>query len=447
MEITNYVDALYSTSELHLQKLMGKAGKPALKHKTTLGVEISGVKKTKPSTRNLIAKIPVSEEVVDPDDEYGVSGIESRAARALRLTNVKHTSDIVVDKALIRKANLQHIFEVPTALDLADMSANIDALNLFDPAAPDQDSLAFREFETAIGKTLADTAGGKQAAAAANYAFTPAAQTLLSDPKIAAIFTDTAAVLSKYRAGTLPKILKCVPSSSVWEAALEITRPLEWSPQATVAITRLFISQLNEDEAYRFLKSILLPRVMLAMEKERKLNVHLFQALGKSTYKPRAFYRGIVFVLARRDASTNIVKAVSSILKRCSIPADIAAPAIFKLSQMEWNPAVAAFLGSLLDKAYSLPVGVVESVVQHYEKASLVSNTMQLPLVFHASLLIFVKRYAKAMAGEQQVRLLKVVKRCPHEGGISTEIIKVFKDSSAGFSSNGHTYGENDIII
>ena len=45
--------------------------------------------------------------------------------------------------------------------------------------------------------------------------------------------------------GKLPKALKMLPHLKNWENILWLTRPDEWSANATYACTRIFASNLN----------------------------------------------------------------------------------------------------------------------------------------------------------------------------------------------------------
>lgn len=63
-------------------------------------------------------------------------------------------------------------------------------------------------------------------------------------------------------------------------------------------MTSVYISNLKPAEAREFLEYILLPAVRENIRDNRgKLNVHLYEALKKSLYKPSAFFKGIVHPL------------------------------------------------------------------------------------------------------------------------------------------------------
>jgi essential nuclear protein 1 len=59
----------------------------------------------------------------------------------------------------------------------------------------------------------------------------------------------------------------------------------------------LFSTSLNARLVQRFYHLILLPRVRGDIAKHKKLNYHLYQALGKALFKPDAFFKGILLPL------------------------------------------------------------------------------------------------------------------------------------------------------
>ena len=105
-------------------------------------------------------------------------------------------------------------------------------------------------------------------------------------------------LLSRYKSGPLPKALKILPSLPHWAQLVALTQPTEWTPHAAEACTKIFVSNLKPDEVRVFLEGVLLDRVREDMRMNSgKLNVHLYDALKKSLYKPSAFFLGILFPL------------------------------------------------------------------------------------------------------------------------------------------------------
>ena len=78
-----------------------------------------------------------------------------------------------------------------------------------------------------------------------------------------------------------------------------LTSPQYWTPHATYEATRLFVSNLDSNQAQRFLYDILLDKVRDDIAENKKLNYHLYMAVKKSLYKPGAFFKGILFPLCQ----------------------------------------------------------------------------------------------------------------------------------------------------
>ena len=62
-------------------------------------------------------------------------------------------------------------------------------------------------------------------------------------------------LLSRYKSGKLPKAFKIIPSTQNWEMILMLTSPQNWTPHATYEATRLFVSNLDSNQAQRYTRS------------------------------------------------------------------------------------------------------------------------------------------------------------------------------------------------
>lgn len=478
-------------------------GKPSLHaasraQRPSLGLHIDGMKSRKLTAKTIVPRdirhAVSSDDDQDPYDTYDPTAQEQDEeeildAALLKALNLKVSStvgEIKINPKVLRSVIPKNTYS-SSAVDLKDMQNSLDMLTMFDQTT--STLISTEQFEAAIEKAVAKAtaqstsdhsfslrayneqeAQRSKADALDDESFNPyegyerrgetepsyakadcmsmAAKSILSDQTLADVLRHTGLLLSKYKSGTLPKILKNIPASSSWEPIVEVMNPLAWTPHAIQVVTKLFISQLPEDQAYLYDKNVLLEQVKESLRHNKKLPVHIFDALGKATYKPRAFYKGIVFPLANTDAHVVVVKAVASILKKSSIPVQISAPALLKLLEIPYNGAASAFIGSLIEKGYALPVTVIEELVKYYEQTANEYKSQQLPLVFHAGLLAFVRKYNTAMTGEQQLRLISAVKMSPHKGGISKEILRLFNESSVLFTRNmGTTFSPHQLII
>lgn len=257
------------------------------------------------------------------------------------------------------------------------------------------------------------------------------------DPKVVEVYTKLGVFLSRYRSSSLPKAFKIIPSLHNWARILAITKPENWSPHAMRAATRILVSNLKPDQCRVFLEGVLLPAVRDDIAEHGKLNMHYFEALLKSVYKPGAFFKGILFPLCEGGCTLKEASIVGSVLSRASVPILHSAAALLRLSRMEYSGPNSLFIRILLDKKYALPYKVVDGLVEHF---IILSNTYKgrrdrgqsekLPVLWHQSLLVFTQRYAADITPEQKDALLDVIRVNPHPQ-ISPEVRRELVSSVA----------------
>ncbi|KAF8583972.1 cell adhesion protein byn-1 [Ramaria rubella] len=250
------------------------------------------------------------------------------------------------------------------------------------------------------------------------------------NPKVVEVYTKVGIILSRYKSGALPKAFKMIPSLPQWARILALTNPTQWTPHATLAATRIFISNLKPEQARVFLEGILLERVRTNIQENhegRKLDVQLYGALKKAIYKPGAFFKGILFPLLQGGCTLKEGAIVASVLSKVSVPVLHAAAALGRLAGLSnYSGPNSLFIRILLDKKHALPYKTLDSLVNHFIRLSNtykagVGESEHLPVLWHQSLLVFCQRYASDLAPDQNDALLDVVRANPHPQ-ISPEI-------------------------
>ncbi|CUS13134.1 unnamed protein product [Tuber aestivum] len=232
-------------------------------------------------------------------------------------------------------------------------------------------------------------------------------QTSTLPPKIIEVYTKVGLLLSRYKSGKLPKAFKIIPSLNNWEEILLITRPDQWSPHACYEATRLFAST-KANQCQKFLNVVLLDRVRDDIQEHKKLNVHLYNAIKKSLYKPAAFFKGFLFPLAQTGTCTlKEAQIVGSVLTRISVPVLHSAAALLRLCEMDYTGPTSVFIKVLIDKKYALPYKVIDALVFHYMRFK--SAPDALPLLWHQSFLAFAQRYKNDITEDQRDVLLDVL--------------------------------------
>ena len=212
------------------------------------------------------------------------------------------------------------------------------------------------------------------------------------DDKAVEVYQGVGALLSRYKSGKVPKAFKILPHLANWEEVLYVTIPDKWSPGAMYQATRLFASNMNQKMAQRFYNQVLLPRIRDDILENKRLHFALYQALRKATYKPAAFYKGLLLPLCK-DGDCSLREAVifSSVLQSKSIPVLHSSVALMKIAQMDYSGTNSFFLRVLLDKKYALPFRVIDAILEHFMRFK--KDDRLLPVVWHQSLLVFVQRY------------------------------------------------------
>ncbi|KAL9186655.1 hypothetical protein ACHAXT_005893 [Thalassiosira profunda] len=255
-------------------------------------------------------------------------------------------------------------------------------------------------------------------------------------PKVVQVYTDIGKLLTHYTSGKLPKAFKVIPSLHNWEEVLYLTRPDQWTPQAMYAATRIFASNLNPKMAQRFYNLVLLDAVRADIYANKKLNYHYYMALKKSVYKPAAFFKGILLPLCKENCTLREAVIVASVLQRVSIPVHHSAVAIHKLAGMtEYNGAASIFIKTLLNKKYSLPAPVIQSLIEHFARFR-DDPDAELPVLWHQALLAFVQRYKNEVGPEGKERLRELMKVHNHPK-ITVEVRRELFGSAAWREERG----------
>ncbi|KAH9909098.1 Bystin-domain-containing protein [Xylariomycetidae sp. FL2044] len=260
-------------------------------------------------------------------------------------------------------------------------------------------------------------------------------------PKIVEVYTKIGMILGRYKSGKLPKPFKILPTVPNWETIIQLTKPESWTPNAVYEATRIFVSG-KPAVARRFMEMILLDHVRSDIYETKKLNVHLFNAVKKSLYKPAAFFKGFLFPLVEDGCSLREATIISAVLARISIPVLHSGAAIKALCDIaareasagtEGGGATNVLIRTLLEKKYALPYQVIDSLVFHFlrfrsvDPASVqegqtpmdttttttstgaANNNNKLPVIWHQCLLSFAQRYRNEITEDQREALLDLL--------------------------------------
>ncbi|KAK6461023.1 Bystin-domain-containing protein [Scheffersomyces coipomensis] len=256
---------------------------------------------------------------------------------------------------------------------------------------------------------------------------------VLLPPKVIIAYEKIGKILSTYRHGKLPKLFKVLPSLRNWEDVLYVTNPESWTPHAVYEATKLFVSNLQANEAQKFIQTVLLERFRTSIEdsEDHALNYHIYRALKKSLYKPAAFFKG--FLLPLVDSYCNVREATiaASVLVKVSVPVLHSSVVLTQLLQRDFSPATTVFIRVLIEKKYALPYQTLDELVFYFMRFRNASQPQshdsmdveskdkkgpQLPVVWHKAFLAFAQRYKNDITDDQRDFLLETVRQRFHHG-------------------------------
>ncbi|KAE8216340.1 hypothetical protein CF327_g529 [Tilletia walkeri] len=256
------------------------------------------------------------------------------------------------------------------------------------------------------------------------------------NPKVIEVYTKVGELLSRYKSGPLPKAFKIIPSLPSWETVLYITNPEAWTPHATLAATKIFVSNLKASQTQKFFDLVLLDKFRNEIRDEGKTSYQIYEALKKGLYKPAAFFKGLLFPLCESGTLTLKEAAiVASVLTKVSIPVLHSAAALLRLAEMEYTGPTSLLIRVLLDKKYALPYKVVDALVFHFLKFAQEGSGVEvdrsgvqgaagerrMPVLWHQSLLVFAQRYKQDLTPDQKAALVDLLRVQTHPG-ISPEV-------------------------
>lgn len=230
--------------------------------------------------------------------------------------------------------------------------------------------------------------------------------------RVIAVYVEVGRIAQNWRSGKFPKALKLIPQLQDWEELLYITNPDGWSPNVVYQMTKQFVSQSNNPICQRYFNTVLLQMVRDDILVNKKLNFHLYQAVKKALFKPKAFFRGFLLPLCSDMCRGREAVIIGSVLAKNSIPVIHSALAIYKLMELEYSGSVHYILKILLNKRYAMPLKVLAALVEHFKKFE--KDPRQMTVVWHQTLLVFAERYKKALTKEQRHSLKTVLKRQYH---------------------------------
>ncbi|KAL0230518.1 hypothetical protein PCE1_004077 [Barthelona sp. PCE] len=233
-------------------------------------------------------------------------------------------------------------------------------------------------------------------------------------PKVEEAYRIIGQLMAKYKSGKLPKAFMAIPRFENWEDILAITEPWNWTPHAFFRAIRSYVGLMTDNMCSIFYGEYLLPacRVNMANNPNKKLSYHFYQALRKSVFRPKAFFKGLLLPLITEEPTLKEAVVFGSILQRSSLPAHHSCTFMMKLMELEWTPIVAYFFDLVLEKKYAIPLQFLKHVIDYF--LGFYDQDEKLPVVWHRGVHSLCANYCEHFTKENCKDIYRLVRKHTH---------------------------------
>lgn len=290
----------------------------------------------------------------------------------------------------------------------------------------DNDELAlFREIEA----KLALSAAPKLEKAYEEFTQREARENPAKDPEVIEVYTKIGQLLRSYRSGKLPQSFAIVPRVENWKPLLELTEPKAWTPHAFYEAVKNFVACAESDRTLEFYQLYLLPRVLKDIQESKQLNYHLFKAVSKALYRPSSFFQGIVLAFMDEPQTTlRQAEIIAAVFRRKTVPKLHLAAALLQAMEKPFTAPNNYVVKALIDKKTALPQSVIARFCEWFISFGSMERE-QMPVMWHQTLLSFVRSYQKHIPADERKKLISFVKKRFCHEDITPEIIRAFHDA------------------
>ncbi|CAD8205943.1 unnamed protein product [Paramecium octaurelia] len=236
-------------------------------------------------------------------------------------------------------------------------------------------------------------------------------ENIMNNPKVVCVYENVAELMKTYRSGKLPQPFHLIPKLEHWKQVFELTKPQEWSPQAIFAATKIFSSALDRQQTEYLYSTVILPAIRLSIQEDKRLNVHLYNALIKAMYKPQAWFRSILFPLClEKDFTLKEAQIIGSVIHKLHVPPIHGSIAIFKVAQLDFTGPVAVILKVLIEKKFSLPERALDEVIKYFMRYE--NDPREMPVIWHQMILRVCELYQ--LKSDHKDQLKKLISKKKH---------------------------------
>merc|ERR1711977_33789 len=158
-----------------------------------------------------------------------------------------------------------------------------------------------------------------------------------------------------------------------------------------------------------YFKIVLLPKILKNIQEDHHLNPLIITSLKKASFKPAAFYHGIINpVCNSRTSNKREAIILSSVLIRISFPKVHSIMFLLQLLKLKQHGIQIYFIKALLLKNYILPSHVISLLLNYF--LSFRTEPRKLPMVWYNTLLYFLQRYKNGIDAYRKKAIMVIIK-------------------------------------
>lgn len=247
------------------------------------------------------------------------------------------------------------------------------------------------------------------------------------DPEVQKVYKMLGTTLRIYKSGKLPKAINVIASQKVpdWEDLLELSNPPNWSPNALEAVTVLFSQSASDKRLTKYIRDILYEYIQNTLETAKKLPRPVWNALMAAARRPPCFIKGLLLPLSLElQISMKEARVVSAIVTKVKLPRDHMNALLIKICDNPATPVRTIFVSKLISKGQALAIQAIDAVFSYFMQ--FLGEDEKQPLIWHKSLLDFVKKYGAELTYEQREALEPLLQKHKHDQ-ITKEIIDILQ--------------------
>ncbi|KER27161.1 hypothetical protein T265_13857, partial [Opisthorchis viverrini] len=168
-----------------------------------------------------------------------------------------------------------------------------------------------------------------------------------------------------------------------------------------------------------FYENYLLPKVKQDIEENRRLSVHMFEALIASMFRAEEFVSGVFLPWIQSDMSKTEGVILAHLIKKATLKSRFAAVALALTLEEDFSIPRSLVIEALLSKRYNMPEAALSRVIQYFlsfdkDCTAYYSDENRMPVTWFRTLLLFLEFYRHCVRPDDRTSLIKLCRRHEH---------------------------------